>query len=286
MTEGEACSLLGVQPGADIAAVDRAFRRAAKDAHPTSPKGSRDSWERLVEARAVLKSGGDPAPGHELVPLSVAVEAIRKHGEALDRREVRERQSVETDAIVGSIVRRQTSPLSERKQKAWLAAVVAGGLGLLVVLLRAVAITEWTPASNGLMIGFISACGVGAAVAGVAGWTYRTRVERTEHDISDAVTHLAGRGRFLQMLAEIERESCYRAPWSYDELEEATEEWSFAVGSRYSDSLARLALRIHPRDFTQLIISKGLEVGGLTEETRPRAEGIHVLYRPGTADPN
>ena len=56
MTAGQARQLLDVAPGADDAAVDRAYRLAVKAAHPDREGGDAERLRRVIEAHRLLKA--------------------------------------------------------------------------------------------------------------------------------------------------------------------------------------------------------------------------------------
>ena len=59
MTAGQARELLGLPPGADAAALARAYRIAVKAAHPDLAGGDDERLRKVIEAHKVLKSLGE-----------------------------------------------------------------------------------------------------------------------------------------------------------------------------------------------------------------------------------
>jgi hypothetical protein len=282
MTLQEAAGLLGTGTDADAVAIKAAYRQAAKRAHPDSPEGSTRKWDELLEARDLLMG---VSKGQELVPISVAVELARTQDKALALREDHQDRITEADSTLHEIVRRQTSKLNERKRSAWALGVGAGGIALVVTLLRAVALVGLGGPENAGVVTGISILSVAAGVAAAVGWVLRIRAERIAHLIEDATTQLSSRGQYARVLGEIEREGYLQPPWTPDEFDQAIEEWALSVGSYEPRSMAVTALRVGCADFSRLVIVKGLELGLLTEETANDDGGIAITYRPSSARP-
>jgi hypothetical protein len=282
MTPQEAADLLGTGMDADPAAIKAAYRRAAKRAHPDSPEGSTRKWDEILEARDLLMGA---SKGQELVPISVAVELARTQDKALALREDHQDRIAEVDATLHEIVRRQTSKLNERKRSAWALGVGAGGIALVVTLLRAVALTGLGGQENVAVVTVISVLSVAAGAAAAVGWILRIRAERIAHLVEDATTQLSSRGQFARVLGEIEREGYHSSPWTPDEFDEAIDEWALQVGSYEPRSMAVTALRVGRADFSRLMIAKGLELGLLTEEMIDVDGGFAITYRPSSKLP-
>jgi hypothetical protein len=281
MTKKEAYDLLKIPGDASRAEIDAAFRKASKTTHPDTERGHRDQWDRILQARDLLI---EPSNGQAVVPLDTALELARTQERAIVRHEQVRRHEVASERAMHAIVRRQTSRLDERRRTAWAFGVSAGGIGALVLLLRAVALTGLGDMENGIVVVAISILSIGAGVAAAVGWVYRTRAERIGHFVEDATTQLSNRGQYIQVLSEIEREGGHIPPWRLDELEEAVDEWSLQVGIHELGSLASSALRIGHRDFAQLLITKGVELDLLAENIVDVGGGTSITYSPKVAE--
>jgi DnaJ domain len=273
MTVREALEILGVGPDAAKEEIEAAFRKAARTAHPDSENGNRPLWDRLVEARDLLIG---PSESRTLVPLDAVREMARAQERALVRADERAERVAATEITVRSVVMRHTAPLERQRRVAWAAGLFAGGIGVLLTLLRSVDLRPEGEAGSALVTVMILLY-VTSGLLGLIGITFRFRAERLEQVINDVTSQLSRKSEYLRVLNEIRRESTVPFPWSRDAFDYALDEWENGL-SEISSSLAGTVARIGIDDFGEIFLSKGVELGVLVESTEDVEGELFAFY--------
>jgi hypothetical protein len=254
MTESETAAfrLLGVKPGTTIEKL-RAARAQAKARHPDLG-GSDAEWRELEDAYdiAVAWTRNRMLParrtGMELGELPSA-EVVR-----LERRRDAQREASE---VRDGLIRVHTSRPTKLKRTAWTLSVIGAITTGIAALLRSVAVPPLNSANHSTTTVLFGVLALASASAGLIGLIYRSGADYVESLIGEANEFLADRFSCLRLLDELEEVGQGRAPWVNDELRECVERWT-SIGRTDSQSVARLARRIGPADFTKLLIARAI----------------------------
>jgi uncharacterized protein YhaN len=275
MTREEACAILGASAGASSEEISNAFRKAARRTHTDSPTGDRAEWDRVVEARDLLL-GKDP--GSSLVRVDLAQELVRGQNEALERVEQRREQADATQSALQSVTLRHTSSLNRRKRTAWTMGAIAAGLGTLLTIVRTVAISGTDRPEETVIAASLAGAYFVAGVFVLVGFLLQFKAQQLGDAIEDVTAQLSRRANYLELLNEIRGTSHLPAAWLMVDFEQALEEWTDATASHHPTSLASTAREIGARDFGELVIAKGLELGVLSEKTEEDEGEFFVLF--------
>jgi hypothetical protein len=254
VTEEEALRHLGLEAGATRSEIQAAFRRRAKAAHPDS-SGSDVDMSRLNEAKDVALGIAERA---ELIPISAVNELIRSQERSMIRVEGRAERRERAQRAVQNLVRHETNRVTRRKREAQAVGWLAGGATVVTGLLRAVVLTD--PSNRGLFAILIIVFAVLGAVLGVIVWLMNFRVTQVQQLVEDASETLSERGAYFAILHEIETASDATLPLLDDEFRRAIGLWIDRLGYDSPGTVAALARRVGPDEFSRLLTAKGAEL--------------------------
>ena len=88
----------------------------------------------------------------------------------------------------------------------------------------------------------------------------------------------------MSVLHEIERVSGTPLPLLDDELRSAVEAWIDSLGYESPGTIAALARRVGPADFSRLLVARGVELDILGERLREVGGRRRVQYEPAPTD--
>lgn len=159
-----------------------------------------------------------------------------------------------------------------------MASAMAGVLGTIVTLIRTVAVSGTGDSEGAAIVLFLAGAYLASGALAVWGFVLQFRAERLTHAIEDITAQLSRRANYLQILNEIRQESWLSEEWGIDEFEQSIDEWVDATASHHPSSLAATAHEIGPRDFAELLISKGLELDVLRERTHEDGGELFVTH--------
>jgi hypothetical protein len=300
MTLQEAFELLDLPESATDEEIEGRARVLALAFHPDRPQGDLAKFRDLQEAKRVAL--GRPHSS-ELVPLSQVAEIVRAATGGVAQREARQELQLETERVVGQLVRAHTSRLRHLQRLAGLiGAVVLGIAGATQVVRRILPFSLSGTSSTGTtaMNAISLTLALCAAVFGLFAWVSRERSRSVEHAIEDVSETLDDKSFLVAVLYEISERVGKPLPWTRWELREAVDAWSegddvevsrglfdeLRVTLGDARSVASLASIVGPDDFTRLIIAKGQERGVLIEQETTDDRGRLVLtYDMTTARP-
>jgi hypothetical protein len=235
----------------------------------------------LNEAREVALSR---VSGTQLVPADFVRELARTQERAVARVEERAERREAVERNVRSLIRYQTSRLTQRKRTVQAAAYVGSGATALTGLLRAVALTGLNKSESLVVAELIVCLAIMASLSWIAVWVLNIRVTQIQQLVEDAADILSDRRSFLGIINEIEEASTSRRPWLDNELRDAVERWIDRVTNDDDGTVANLASRVGSAEFTKLLVAKGAELDLLVDQVRNVGGRVRVEYDVKLAD--